>query len=74
MLCRGQLAPGPSLSTSLPVNTVRLPALRCRPLSPELRRRVQREWAPFYRDFGYPLEGEGEEEEAAPSAPPLAPS
>lgn len=32
-----------------------------RPLSPELQQRVQQRWAGFYRDFGYPLEGDGVE-------------
>lgn len=67
---------GPAGGLSQPRTAPLPPRPNCRPLSPALRQRVQREWAPFYRDFGYSLEGgegeEDEEEEAAPSAPPLA--
>lgn len=45
------------LTASRPAHLALLATL-CRPLSPELRRRVQQRWAQFYRDFGYTLEEE----------------
>lgn len=38
-------------------------AMRCRPLSPELRQLVRQRWRAFYSDFGYPFDGDEEQEQ-----------